>query len=122
MYFKHTQLQWNRFRIIYKNYILLINFNVIVQTKKLSIIGLEHSRVERLELMRSLSQNGLNSVEIADYLNTQNIKSPRGLKYSPKLVWVSLNKYLKRLERYDADIQISFSEELRIKPLRIINI
>ena len=83
---------------------------------------MEHSRVERLALMRSLSQNGLNSVEIADYLNTQNIKSPRGLKYSPKLVWVSLNKYLKRLERYDADIQISFTEELRIKPMRIINI
>ena len=34
-----------------------------------------------------------------EYLNYQNIKTPKGLNYYSKLVWVSLFKYRRRQKR-----------------------
>ena len=40
--------------------------------------------------------------------------SPRGNNYTPKLVWVTLDKYKKRLQRTDSFKIIHKSEKLRV--------
>mgnify|MGYP003328572946 FL=1 len=71
---------------------------------------MEQKRTDRLEFIKSLSDKGMNSVEISNYLNSNNIKSPKGLLYNPKLIWVTLNKYKKRLSRLN-DYKIVYKSE-----------
>ena len=92
-------LLWNNFRKIYGNYDLFIKYRVVIETKKLSIFNLDPKRLKRLKLIKSLSDQGKSSVEISDYLNSSNLKSPRGHQYNPKLVWMTLDKYKKRFKR-----------------------
>ena len=40
------------------------------------------------------------------------MKSPRGHQYNPKLVWMTLDKYKKRLKRFDSYKIVHKSEEL----------
>ena len=105
---------WNNFRKIYGNYDLFIKYRVVVETKKLSIFDLGPKRENRLKLIKSLSDKGKSSVEISDYLNRSNLKSPRGHQYTPKLVWMTLHKYKKRLKRFDSYKIVHKSEELCI--------
>ncbi len=61
-------------------------------------IGTE--RLLRLELMKQLKDEGYNSKEIPEFLNVNGIKPLRtNNPYTPKLVWVTLKKYQKRLDR-----------------------
>ena len=83
----------------YGEHKLFIKFNVLVETKRLSVYTLNPKQTDRLELIKTLSDKGFNSVKISDYLNEQNLKSPKGHPYYPKLIWVTLEKYRKILER-----------------------
>ena len=103
---------WNNFRKIYGNYDLFIKYRVVIETKKLSIFNLDPKRSNRLKLIKSLSDQGRSSVEISDYLNSSNLKSPRGHQYTPKLVWMTLDKYKKRLKRFDSYKIVHKSEKL----------
>ena len=109
---KLNLLQWNNFRKIYGNYDLFIKYRVVIETKKLSIFNLGPKRENRLKLIKSLSDEGKSSVEISDYLNGNNMRSPRGHLYTPKLVWMILDKYKKRLKRFDSYKIVHKSEEL----------
>ena len=40
------------------------------------------------------------------------MKSPRGHQYTPKLIWVTFDKYKKRLKRVDSYKIVHQSEEL----------
>ena len=52
----------------------------------------------RLELMKKLKDEGYNSKEISEFLNVNGIRPLRtDNPYSPKLVWVTLNKYEKEV-------------------------
>ena len=103
---------WNNFRKIYGNYDLFIKYRVVIETKKLSIFNLDPKRSNRLKLIKSLSDQGKSSVEISDYLNSSNLKSPRGHQYNPKLVWMTLDKYNKRLKRSNSYKIVHKSEDL----------
>ena len=107
-----SRLLWNNFRKIYGNYDLFIKYRVVIETKKLSIFNLDPKRSNRLKLIKSLSDQGRSSVEISNYLNSSNLKSPRGHQYTPKLVWMTLDKYNKRLKRFDSYKIVYKSEEL----------
>ena len=102
----------NNFRKIYGNYDLFIKYRVVIETKKLSIFNLDPKRSNRLKLLKSLSDQGRSSVEISNYLNSTNLKSPRGHQYTPKLVWMTLDKYKKRLKRFDSYKIVHKSEKL----------
>jgi len=53
-----------------------------------------------LELMKSLSDKGFSTREISDYLNDRNIRTVRtNNQYTPKDVWVGLQKYKTRLSQ-----------------------
>ena len=80
------------------------SFEVIYKTKKLGVFRLSEPRTERLELMLFLQEKyQMNCVEISDFLNSNNIKTPRNKIYNHKIVWGSIKKYRSRLNRYNLD-------------------
>ena len=117
--FKNNQSLWNNFRKIYGNYDLFIKYRVVIETKKLSIFNLGPKRKNRLKLIKSLSDEGKSSVEISDYLNGNNMRSPRGHQYTPKLVRMTLDKYKKRLKRFDSYKIVHKSEKLCVISRRL---
>ena len=69
-------------------------------------------RLDRLKLIKQLSDRRMSTEDITDYLNRNDIKTPKGLTYYPKLVWVTLSKYKKRLQRNNTDNTLRHSESL----------
>ena len=84
------------------------------------MIGLDRQRVLRLELIKTLSDKGMGNKEISEFLNSLGLKTPKGKDYYPNLIWVTLKKYRKRLERYSPYKVIENNEELYLQPIRII--
>ena len=112
-----NQLLWNEFRMTYGHYKLFIDFKVVIETKRLSIVNISSDRLYRLQLMKSLKDNGFSNSEISEFLNVNGIRPLRTDKpYSPKLVWMSLKKYQTRLDRYDTDTLVELSETLCVTP------
>ena len=110
-------LPWNEMRNTYGNYKLFIDFKVVIETKRLSIVNISSDRLYRLQLMKSLKDNGFSNSEISEFLNVNGIRPPRTDKpYSPKLVWMSLKKYQNRLDRYYTDTLVELSETLCVTP------
>lgn len=68
--------------------------------------------------MDTLSNEGHSSKEISEYLNSQNLKTPKGLEYYTKLVWVSLFKYRRRQQRYQTNDLVRLVETLVVIPFR----
>ena len=81
------------------------SFEVNTRSQSLGIFGLSEDRTQRLELMLLLQEKyQMNSVQISDFLNSNNIKTPRNKIYNHKIVWGSIKKYRSRLNRYNLDI------------------
>ena len=77
------------------------SFEVNTRSQSLGIIGLSEDRTQRLGLMLLLQEKyKLNSVQISDFLNSNNIKTPHNKTYNYKIVWSSIKKYRARLNRF----------------------
>ena len=82
------------------------------------MIELTNSRTRRLELMLLLQEKyQMNSVEISDFLNSNNIKTPKNKTYNHKIVWVSIMKYKRRLNRFNNDKILDVKERMFIEKL-----
>ena len=82
------------------------------------MIQLSKSRIQRLELMLLLQEKyQMNSVEISDFLNSNNIKTPHNKTYNYKIVWSSIKKCKKRLDRFNNDKIIDVRERIFIEEL-----
>ena len=84
------------------------SFEVNTRSQSLGIFGLSEDRIQRLVLMLLLmlllqEKYKMNSVQINDFLNSNNIKTPRNKIYNHKIVWGSIKKYRARLDRYNFD-------------------
>ena len=78
-----------------------------INTTQLSLCSQEENYDQEERLMYQMSQNGISSQDISDYLKKQRIKSKRTERYTTKLVWVILQKYTKNLNRKDhVDVKI----------------
>lgn len=107
----------------YGSFGICVCFRVVLTSKKLGIFHLNDDRLDRLKLIKRLSDEGLTSKEISHFLNSHNIRTPKGLEYYPKLVWVTLNKYQKRLLRTEMNSIDSVEEWVSIIGLSsLINI
>ena len=81
---------------------MVYSFEVNCRSQKLGIFRLSEDRTQRLELMLLLQEKyKMNSVQISDFLNSNNIKTPRNKIYNHKIVWGSIKKYRARLDRYN---------------------
>ena len=85
----------------------------------MSVYNLEQKRSDRLELIKSMNDDGMSTKDISDYFNTNNIRSPKGRLYSPKLIWTTLKKYQKRLDRLKDYKIVHKSEELCVVSSKI---
>ena len=84
---------------------MIYSFEVNCRSQKLGITGLSEDQTQRLELILLLQEKyKMNSVQISDFLNSNNIKTPRDKVCNHKIVWGSIKKYKKRLNRYNLDI------------------
>ena len=69
-------------------------------------------------LMTKLEDEGYNSKEISEFLDVNGIKPLRTKNpYTPKLVWVSLHKYQKRLDRIGNNRINHFKETLFVEQM-----
>ena len=118
---KFIPLQWSEFRRIYGCYRLFIQYNTLIETPQTSLIGLDHKRVLRLELIKTLSDDVMTNKEISEFLNSMGVKTPKGKEYYPKLIWVTLKKYRKRLERNSPYKIIQTNECLMLQPIKILS-
>ena len=59
---------------------------------------------------------------ISYFLNCNNIKTFNGLKWTPKLVYMNRQKYLKRLKRLEDYKIINVKEQLVVRPVKILSI
>ena len=76
------------------------------------------SRIQRLELMLLLQEKyQMNSVQISDFLNSNNIKTPHNKTYNYKIVWSSIMKYKRRLNRLNNDKILDVKERMFIEKL-----
>jgi hypothetical protein len=57
--------------------------------------------------------------DISNFLNSMGIKTPKGKDYYPNLIWVTLQKYRKRLERYSPYKVVRSSEKLMIEKISV---
>jgi len=97
---------------------MIYSFEVNCRSQKLGITGLSEDRTQRLELMLLLQEKyKMNSVQISDFLNSNNIKTPRDKVYNHKIVWGSIKKYKKRLDRFNNDKIIDVRERIFIEEL-----
>ena len=94
------------------------SFEVNTRSQSLGIIGLSEDRTQRLELMLLLQEKyKMNSVQISDFLNSHNIKTPHNKTYNYKIVWSSIMKYKQRLNRLNNDKIIYMKERMFIEKL-----
>ena len=78
-------------------------------------------RYHKLKLIKSLSDNNLSTNQISDLLNKYNIKTFKGLRWTPKLVYMNRLKFLKRLERLKDSKIIRKSEHLILRTVKILS-
>ncbi len=111
-----SYLQWNKFRNTYSYYKLFVKFNVTIKTNKLSVFRIRNERLRRLNLIYSLHKKGLTNKQISEYLNNNNFKTfITKDNYTPKLIWMTLKKYQKRLFR-NKDFILQIKESLYVTP------
>ena len=108
--------------MIYGSYRLYIKFNVLIETKQLSVKNLNPKRNSKLKLIKSLSEMGWGTRRISDFLNSNKIKTFNGLTWTPKLVYMNRQKYLKRLKRLGDYKIINVKEQLVVRPVKILSI
>jgi hypothetical protein len=105
--------------LTYGKYDLFIRFNVLIETKSLGIFNLVPNRLDRLELMNSLSNEGRSTYEIRDHLNSLGyLKIRTNAPYSIKDVSMGILKYRQRLKRKSHSKILRVREQLVVIPLR----
>ena len=83
------------------------------------MIYMSKSRIQRLELMLLLQEKyQMNSVQISDFLNSNNIKTPHNKTYNHKIVWSSIMKYKRKLNRLNNDKILEVKERIFIEELQ----
>ena len=76
-----------------------IDFTATIRTSALSQFNLKGYRFEQIQKILKLKNKGLTDQQIADYFNSQNIKTPTGKNYTRQLVLMTRYKYNKRIQR-----------------------
>ena len=90
----------NRLKSTIFDYKFYFRFQIVIQTNKLGIFRIGNERLKRLDLIYNLQKNGLTNKEICEYLSSRKFKTFRIQKeYTPKLIWRTIKKYKKRLQR-----------------------
>lgn len=100
---KYTLLQSNKLyytKDIEKSVVL--GFRCEIHTRTLTIPYLDPRRVQRLELLEKLHNQGLSNKQISTWFNDIRLKTPRDKPYTPSLVWDTLKTWsLRKIREND---------------------
>ena len=75
---------------------VVLGFRCEIYTRTLTIPYLDPQRVQRLELLEKLHNQGLSDKQISTWFNDLELKTPQDKLYTPSLVWVTRKKWLLR--------------------------
>ena len=89
-----------------------IDFTATIRTSALSQFNLKGYRFEQIQKILKLKKKGLTDQQIADYFNSQNIKTPTGKNYTKQLVLMTRYKYNKRIKR-------SNTHKVKVSPITL---
>lgn len=106
--------------MIYGDHRLFVRFKVTITTKRLSVIGLDDFRSERLRLLKSMWDDGMSYQEITEHLRLNGYRTPQGLEYTYTNVVMTLQKYVRRLKRIRSEDVVTFQEALCVQSIRIV--
>jgi hypothetical protein len=93
---------WSRLTVVY---------HIVIQTRVTSQVRLNDQREKRLNKLLELRLMGWSDGQIANCLNELGNVSPNGKRYTGKLIWVTLKKYIKRIDRKE-DTSCQIKSEL----------
>ena len=94
--FKSTPLRWNRFKNKKYPTIYCFCFTVKIDSPIFILKQFGQSYETRFEMIMNLDRQGFSTIEIRDFLNSNNIRPPRTDIYSTQLVWVTVRKLRQR--------------------------
>ena len=57
----------------------------------------------------------MNSLEISDFLNSKNIKTPHNKTHNHKIIWISIMKYKRKLNRFYNDKILDIKDQMFIE-------
>ena len=78
----------------------ILNIRTRIRTNHLSLFRISPKRQERLDDIYRLDKEGKSTQEITDFMNQKYRTTLRTNRpYYPELIWVSLDKYKKRLKK-----------------------
>ena len=75
---------------------VVLGFRCEIHTRTLTIPHLDPKRVQRLELLEKLHNQGLSDKQTSTWFNDLGLKTPQDKPYTPSLVWVTRKKWLLR--------------------------
>jgi DNA-binding GntR family transcriptional regulator len=91
-YNKSILSQWSRFLLLSYDSKIRCRFEVIITTKLLTLKVIKDENQFRHKLILDLHLNGFTDTEISNYLNENNILTPKGKKYYLELVSATRRK------------------------------
>ena len=81
---------------------VVLGFRCEIHTRTLTIPYLDPKRVQRLELLEKLHNQGLSDKQISTWFNDLRLKTPQDKPYTSSLVWVTRKKWsLRKIREND---------------------
>ena len=108
-----SPLRWSNF----KNTSAFYGWQSVVEvtTRRFGLVYRSRANSRRHYIILKLHEQGYSNKEIANYLNDNNISPPRTDKFDQKLVWVTLKKLKKRVEK-EEQVRIRILSDKLVKP------
>lgn len=113
-YFKNSPIRSSNLKITQ----FIVSYDVVIRSERLSLIMMDESRYQRLQLMDGLRNQSLTYKEISEVMNDLGIVTPTNRHYTANNVERSLMKYRRREGRRLSKPDIEFQQSYHIELLR----
>ena len=109
-YFKNSPIQLSNLKITH----FIVIFDLVVRSERLSLVMMDESRYQRLQLIDELRNQSLTYKEISEVMNDLGIVTPTNRHYTANNVERSLMKYRRREGRRLSKPNIESTETYQI--------
>ena len=109
-YFKNSPIRSSNLKITQ----FIVSYDVVIRSERLSLVMMDESRYQRLQLMDELSNQSLTYKDISKVLNELGIVTPTNRHYTANNVERSLMKYRRREGRRLSEPNITSTETYKI--------
>lgn len=110
-YFKNSPIRSSNLKITQ----FIVSYDVVIRSERLSLVMMDESRYQRLQLMDGLRNQSLTYKEISEVMNDLGIVTPTNRHYTANNVERSLMKYRRREGRRLSKPDVEFQQSYHIK-------